>query len=292
MNSQPPQITGTAAVGPAVAGRSGGYWTGSPSPTFTYQWQDCDSGGSNCNPIAGATASSYTITSSDVGFDARGGRHRDEQRRQQPADVRSDGRCAQRRQPPVNTVPPSITGTVAVGQQLQASPGTLDGLAGADVQLPVAGLRQRRRQLRPIAAPRRAATRFRAATWAPRSRWSSPRRTAPAAAAATAPTASCRAGAGEHRSCRRSRGRSRSASSCRRSTGTWTGSPAPTFSYQWQDCDSGGNNCIAIAGATAQQLHDAGAMAASTLEVVVTATNSARQQPGGLRADRVVRRRR
>jgi hypothetical protein len=30
--------------------------------------------------------------------------------------------------------------------------------------------------------------------------------------------------------------------------GTWTG--ASTFSYQWQQCDSNGNNCVAINGAT------------------------------------------
>src|SRR5204863_314886 len=32
------------------------------------------------------------------------------------------------------------------------------------------------------------------------------------------------------------------------SPGSWSGSPAPTFAYQWQRCDSGGANCVAIAG--------------------------------------------
>ena len=30
--------------------------------------------------------------------------------------------------------------------------------------------------------------------------------------------------------------------------GTWTG--ATTFSYQWQQCDANGNNCVDISGAT------------------------------------------
>ena len=167
---------GTVAVGQQLQA-SAGTWTGTPAPTFTYQWQDCDSGGSNCVPIAGATASSYTIQSADGGFALEvvvtgsnsGG---SSQAASAPTAVVPAGAGATRRLP-------QISGTVAVGQQLQASPGT------------------------------------------------------------------------------------------------WTGTPAPTFTYQWQDCDSGGNNCSPIPGATASSYTIQAGDGGDTLEVVVTGSNSA-----------------
>src|SRR5882757_9830448 len=35
------------------------------------------------------------------------------------------------------------------------------------------------------------------------------------------------------------------------SPGTWTSDVTPTFAYAWQSCDSAGNSCVAISGATA-----------------------------------------
>ena len=59
------------------------------------------------------------------------------------------------------------------------------------------------------------------------------------------------------------------------SPGVWTGSPAPSFAYQWSRCDSAGANCVPISGATASTYTAVTADAGSTLEVTVTATNSA-----------------
>ena len=56
--------------------------------------------------------------------------------------------------------------------------------------------------------------------------------------------------------------------------GTWNSQTAPTFKYQWQRCDTAGNNCGAIAGATSQTYAVQNADVNSTLRVVVTATNS------------------
>ncbi|MGO9753591.1 MAG: hypothetical protein ACLP22_19190 [Solirubrobacteraceae bacterium] len=59
------------------------------------------------------------------------------------------------------------------------------------------------------------------------------------------------------------------------STGSWSDSSA-TFSYQWQDCDSHGNNCVNIDGATSGTYTLDGGDVGHTVVVVVTATN-----PGG-----------
>jgi hypothetical protein len=56
------------------------------------------------------------------------------------------------------------------------------------------------------------------------------------------------------------------------SNGTWSNSPA-SFTYQWQQCDSSGNNCASITGATQKTYPVAASDADKTLRVQVTATN-------------------
>lgn len=60
-----PQVTGTAQVGQVLTS-SVGTWSGSPTG-FAYQWQRCDATAANCTPIAGATASSYTLSPGELG---------------------------------------------------------------------------------------------------------------------------------------------------------------------------------------------------------------------------------
>jgi hypothetical protein len=56
---------GSPAVGDQLQGSTGG-WSGDDL-TFTYQWLRCDSDGTNCVPIDGATGLSYTPRLDDVG---------------------------------------------------------------------------------------------------------------------------------------------------------------------------------------------------------------------------------
>jgi len=68
----PPRIrklSGAPTVG-QVLNSSQGTWTNSPT-SFSYQWFDCNSGGSSCSAVApgtGGTTSTYLVQSSDVGF--------------------------------------------------------------------------------------------------------------------------------------------------------------------------------------------------------------------------------
>ena len=57
------------------------------------------------------------------------------------------------------------------------------------------------------------------------------------------------------------------------SSGSWSGSPT-SFAYRWRDCDSAGNGCVDIAGATGSTYLLVAADVGHTLRVVVTATNA------------------
>ena len=50
---------------------SAGSWSGSPAPSYTYQWQHCNPSGEECVNISGATRPYYTLSSVDVGYTVR-----------------------------------------------------------------------------------------------------------------------------------------------------------------------------------------------------------------------------
>ena len=64
-NTEAPKLSGTAVVG-VTMGVSRGSWSNSPI-VYGYQWEDCNSEGKSCTPIAGATNENYKLASSDVG---------------------------------------------------------------------------------------------------------------------------------------------------------------------------------------------------------------------------------
>jgi hypothetical protein len=57
-------------------------------------------------------------------------------------------------------------------------------------------------------------------------------------------------------------------------SGTWSGSTPMTFAYRWLRCNSSGNNCSRISGATTQTYRLSNADAGRTIRISVTATNS------------------
>ena len=66
VNSALPVVTGLPQYG-SVLGASTGSWSGIPT-AYSYQWYRCDSGGSNCSPVTGASSQSYALlASADAG---------------------------------------------------------------------------------------------------------------------------------------------------------------------------------------------------------------------------------
>ena len=62
-------ISGTPYSGQTLS-TTNGTWTGSPT-SYTYQWEDCNSSGTSCTNITGATGTEYTLTGADVGHTIR-----------------------------------------------------------------------------------------------------------------------------------------------------------------------------------------------------------------------------
>jgi hypothetical protein len=56
--------------------------------------------------------------------------------------------------------------------------------------------------------------------------------------------------------------------------GTWTGAAPISYAYQWQRCDTAGNNCANIGGATGPTYVPQAADVAKTMRLVVVATNN------------------
>ena len=120
-NTVLPAISGTATQGQVLSSTTG-TWSNSPTG-FAYQWRRCDSGGTGCADIAGATNSTYTLVAADVTGTVRvvvtatnaGG----------SAAATSTQTAAVASAPvPGNTGLPVISGTTTEGQQLSTTNGT------------------------------------------------------------------------------------------------------------------------------------------------------------------------
>jgi hypothetical protein len=68
-NTVAPSLSGGAVQGVRLSATHGS-WSGSPT-AYKYAWEDCNSGGSACTAIAGATQSSYVLRPGDVGHTVR-----------------------------------------------------------------------------------------------------------------------------------------------------------------------------------------------------------------------------
>jgi hypothetical protein len=281
VNTVPPTISGTAQGG-SVLTAGHGTWTGSPAPSFTYQWQDCNTSGGSCSNITGATSSSYTLKSSDVGdtivvvvTGTNSSGH---------AAASSSATGVVQALPPSNTAVPHISGTVKDTHVLTATTGTWAGSTPLTYTY----------QWQDCNTSGGSCSNITGATGSTYTLASSDvgdtivvQVTASntalpgggTASASSAATTVVQAAVPANTAVPSISGPLYAASVLTATTGTWSGSTPLTYSYLWKRCNSSGGSCTTITGATGSTYTQTSSDVGHTLKVQVTASNAS--LPGG-----------
>jgi PKD repeat protein len=325
-NLAAPNVSGSPSQGQTLTATNGG-WTGSPT-SYRYQWQQCDTAGANCQPIAAATSQTYVLGSTDVGKTIR--------------VLVTATNASGDSQPAASTVTAVVSGDLALKQPASASSTEATGLepgkandgdsttrwssAFSDnqwwqvdlgsarpvdtvklnwetayastyrIQLSTDGSTFTTVATVTLAAPGWKTTTF-TETTARYVRVLGVTRATPYGIsfwdAQVSDTGSGGGGGGGtvpvNTALPTVTGFAGQGQTLTSTTGTWSNSPT-SYAYQWQRCDTSGAACQPIAGATAQTYLLVAADAGKTVRSSVTATNgSGNSQPASSAATPVVR---
>ncbi|HEX2103048.1 MAG TPA: hypothetical protein VHF51_05315 [Solirubrobacteraceae bacterium] len=271
-NTQAPEIVGTPRDG-ATLRADAGRWSGTQPIDFAYQWRRCDAAGDGCRDIEGATDERYTATGADVDRTLRvvvTARNAGGERPAASGRTRAVDAAA-----PASTGAPSIDGPARDGAALTADPGRWSGTQPIDLAYQWQRCAAEGMSCEPIAG---ATGDTYTATSADVARALRVEVTATNAGgretATSAPTDAVAAVAPADTEAPAIAGTPRDGETLTASRGTWTGSEPMDFAHQWQRCDSGGDGCEDIPGATRSTYEAAAADVGHALRVVVAATNA------------------
>jgi fibronectin type 3 domain-containing protein len=274
-NTSPPTISGTAQEGQTLTADQGS-WSGDQPISYAYQWQRCGALMS-CSDVMGATATSYMLTSADVGATII----------VQVTASNSAGSGTATSAPtavveaapvaPSNTSPPTISGTAQEGRSLTGDPGSWSGTD------PISYAYQWRRcdsggQCTDIAGATGATyTLVSADVGSTLVLLVTATNSGGAASATSAPTAVVEAApaAPANSSEPTISGVAREGETLTADPGTWSGADPISYAYQWQRCDSSGGSCLDVASATEQSYTATASDVGARLRVTVTASNAA-----------------
>ena len=258
-----------------VLSASPGTWTGTVPQARAYRWRRCDATGDGCADIAGATASTYRLTTADVGTTIR-------------VVVTSANAAGSEAvtslrtplvspDPPANVVLPVVTGEPRDGRTLAADhgewsgtpdvryayrwqrcSGPLDKLVCADID----GAASRTYLLRTADADHRIRLVLTAAN------------EGGAASATAVPTGVVQHNPPVNAELPSIEGTVRDGEDLTALPGAWTGVVSFDYAYQWQRCDREGNNCGVITGATQRTYRLTATDVGVTVRVEVIARNA------------------
>ncbi|HEY8030212.1 MAG TPA: hypothetical protein VIE38_11940 [Gaiellaceae bacterium] len=272
-NTAAPTISGTTMAGSALTATSGS-WSGDTPMTYTFVWERCDSSGGNCANIAGATASTYTLTLADVGstlivavtaHNSTGA----------ATEVSAKTAVVTGATPPADSALPSISGSSTLTSTLTASSGTWSGtspisytyqwercdsvgggcanIAGATALTYVVASADLGHTLRVAVNATNAGG---------------------GAQAISAATAVVAMGAPINTVRPVVTGTAKQGQTLTATAGTWTGAGTITYALQWWRCAADATNCSTIPNATSATYVLTAADVGLALKMRVTATNS------------------
>jgi hypothetical protein len=255
-------------------------WSGTTPLSYTYQWQDCDSSGANCQPITGATASSYQLASTDIGHtlvvvvtasnaSMPGGAS---------ASASSQATSIVQAVAPSNTAPPSISGTAQDGQTLTAANGTWSGSTPITYTYQWQDCDSAGNNCQPIASATGQTYVLAASDMGSTIRVTvTASNAAGSASASSAQTSAVQAAAPSNTAAPSISGSAQEGQTLTATTGSWSGTAPLSYSYQWERCDSSGANCQPISGAASDTYQLTSDDVSSRVLVQVTASNQAGQ---------------
>jgi hypothetical protein len=263
-----PAISGTAKDGQTLTSTTG-TWSGTPTITYARQWNRCNSGGTGCVAISGATGTTYVVTTADIG-----GKLQVTVTASNAAGSASSSSVVTALvvgAVPANTVVPTISGTAKEGQLLSATAGTWTGSA------PITYTYQWQ-SCSPTCANISGAT---ASTY--RLVAAQVGKTikvvvtasngAGNASATSAATATVTTGVPVNTALPVVTGTTTDGQTLSSTTGTWAGTATITYARQWKRCDGTGANCTNISGATGTTYTLTSPDVGKVIKLTVTATN-------------------
>ncbi len=272
LNATPPTISGTPTDGQTLSATTGS-WTGTPTLTYSYQWQSCDASGAGCTNISGATAAAFVLGPPNVGTTLRVTVTASNSAGSAAATSAASAVVAAA--PPANTVLPAVSGTATDGQTLSATAGTWSGTA------PLSYAYQWQACSSGNSCSNISGATSSTLTLGPAEVGStivvvvSASNAAGSVAATSSPNGAVAPLAPANTTAPQISGSPEQGQTLTVSSGSWTGTPPLSYSYQWQRCDTSGANCSPIAAATSSSYQLGPGDVASTLRATVTATNTA-----------------
>jgi hypothetical protein len=268
-----PSIGGSFTDGQHLSAQVGS-WEGTGPLSYSYQWDLCDSSGENCKSIAEALAAGFSLSSGDVGRTLRVAITASNQAGSatalSPASTRVQALA------PIDRGLPSIAGTLIDGQHTSAQVGSWEGTGPLSYSYQWDLCDPPGQNCKGIAEAlasglslssgfvgktlRVAVTASNEAGSSTALSEATTKVQALAPGNAEAPTIAGNFVDGQHLSAL---------------VGSWTGTGPLNYSYQWQLCNAGGEECKGIAEALASGFGLASGDVGRTLRVAVTASNEA-----------------
>lgn len=273
VSTSPPVIEGEVTVDAQLKGGNGS-WEGTTPLGFAWQWLRCDAEGEECEPIPGAIEADRSVKELDLGSTLRL-KVTASNKAGSASEVSTATAMVTEPEPPANTVLPSIEGKLSVGETLTAQVGTwshhpwafdykwelcdAEGENCDDLEAEADG-----KLLLPSEAE---GGRIRAEVTARNRGGEDSAETALSAivGAMVAPTNSATPWVGF----------AEETKVVHAQVGEWAGGRPMSFAYQWFLCNSGGEECTEIPGATDAAYTPTSEDVGGKLQVKVTATNSA-----------------
>lgn len=288
-NTSLPLLSGIAAQGKTLTASSG-TWSGTTPMSFSFQWRRCARDGDDCATIARATQQTYTLVEADIGHTIRV-RVTGNNLAGSSSAISGRSQVVVGSSAPVNTSPPTISGTARDGSVLTVSPGAWKGTqpigfryrwlrcsAGGGGCAAIPNASARSRTLTSADVGRTLRVRVEATNTGGSS----------AVLSGPSPVIAGKGTAPANRAAPVLSGTAQQGARLSLSTGSWMGTPPIAYSYRWERCDASVSGCRPIEGATGNTYVLARADVGHRLYGVVTAQNSAGSSNASSNATQVV----